>query len=687
MARSTKFGPDLDPNAPKTAEQSPGGFFDEGGPGEVAAARSSAANAEDAREYAEDSRGWAVGTTTDALDGWSDTNNSRYYALEADSDARAAAAAIATVTAIEQRIIRDSEEIQRNVDRVDSELVEIDSDLIAARAIFARIDSEAVRVDSDVVVAEAAAQAAEASATAAAGSASAAAMSASQAATSATNAANSATAAASSASAAAGSASAAAASAASADSERVLAEAAARSADSERVLAEAARDEADSEAVRAKSWAVGPSGTGTDGTDTNNARYWAEVAQSLVDSDSDTTYQFSWDEASRNLTIRREPGDSDNVIHIPLGDDSDTRYTAGGGLELDDTEFVIANLGVTAAKIANGAVGTAGLANGAVTTIKIADNAVDTDKLGPQAVTTAKIAGGAVTHDQIGAGAISQSKLQEGNGSLGLGTVGQVLTSNGINGFQWTTPTEELDTTYEFAWNESTRNLTITREPGDSENVINIGGGSTPTPVEHASVSLSPNNNFNIDDATTTTVTATFAVGSGFTFVGTGNSNGNAGNDTVTVNRGTVAHSTLTGTTATWTIDSEAKDTAGTLTLSAVVYARDSSNTLYHQTVSASLRVNTPWYFLRADTAPANVAAMTSRGAWTSPQTLTPTGTGSTLYVALPRRSGSLGYDMRDGDLRLFNPADKPATAFDTHWSLYSTTEAVNGVAYTIREV
>ena len=34
-------------------------------------------------------------------------------------------------------------------------------------------------------------------------------------------------------------------------------------------------EEAQAQATRAKSWAVGPSGSGTDGTDTNNSKYWS----------------------------------------------------------------------------------------------------------------------------------------------------------------------------------------------------------------------------------------------------------------------------------------------------------------------------------------------------------------------------------------------------------------------------
>lgn len=39
---------------------------------------------------------------------------------------------------------------------------------------------------------------------------------------------------------------------------------------------------ATNEANRAKSWAVGPNGEGTDGTDSNNAKYWAEQAHAIV---------------------------------------------------------------------------------------------------------------------------------------------------------------------------------------------------------------------------------------------------------------------------------------------------------------------------------------------------------------------------------------------------------------------
>ena len=40
---------------------------------------------------------------------------------------------------------------------------------------------------------------------------------------------------------------------------------------------------AEASANRAKSWAVGPSGAGTNGTDTNNSKYWSDVAKAYAE--------------------------------------------------------------------------------------------------------------------------------------------------------------------------------------------------------------------------------------------------------------------------------------------------------------------------------------------------------------------------------------------------------------------
>ena len=687
MARSTKFGPDITPGSPTTQEQSPGGFFNEEG-SNVSVARSAQANADASREYAEDSRGWAVGNDSEALNDWSATNNSKYYseqsagsASAAAGSATAAAASAAEAATIEARVRADSEEIARDVARFDSEFinfVRLDSELRI-------LDSEAriifVRIDSDAAVAEAAAARADSEATIAAQEAGFARTARDAAATSAANALADARSADSERILAE-------AAAQSADSERTLAEAAARSADSERVLAQAAANRADSEALISKSWAVGPSGTGEGGTDTNNAHYWSEQARMHAEGDSDTTYNIWWNSATRTLALVPSEGDSETVV-IDDSDAGNTTYTAGTGLTLSDTEF----------SIRNGGVGTTQLQDNAVTVTKLADNSVSTQSLREGAVTAVKI-------------------ITTGGGGLPNGTSGQHLTSNGAGGFVWVNAPADVNTTYtagtgltlsdtEFSISDGgvgndqiaanavspPKLLGLAGDGVENQILASAGsagfkwvnGGSNPTPVEHASISLD-HTEF-VVGTTDTDVTVTFNVGSGFDYIGTGNNNGNAGNDTVRTSLGTISHTNLTDRTATLSLTTANLAAAGTVTVSAIIYAREQNDDseVFHQQVSASIAVRSPWYVLRSSTAPANVAAMVNQGVWTSPKNLTaPSGT-DTLYVALPRRDG--GYSMSDGDLRLFNPADRPSSAFDTSWSLYSTTEAVAGTTYTIREV
>lgn len=98
---------------PRFTDNSPGGFFDNtdssannansanrgtgtgnggaGGPAVDAnaadSARAAKADAALSKQYAEDSQGWAVGTDTAALNEWSTTNNSKYWADIAQSHA------------------------------------------------------------------------------------------------------------------------------------------------------------------------------------------------------------------------------------------------------------------------------------------------------------------------------------------------------------------------------------------------------------------------------------------------------------------------------------------------------------------------------------------------------------------------------------------------------------------------
>lgn len=105
-------------------------------------------------------------------------------------------------------------------------------------------------------------------------------------------------------------------------------------------------------------------------------------------------------------------------------DDTNSNYSAGSGLHLDESVFSIANGGVTTAmianlavtndKIADGAVTTAIIANGAVSSVKLADEAVTEDKIVNGAVTTNKLDNGAVKASKIHTNAVETDKIADG---------------------------------------------------------------------------------------------------------------------------------------------------------------------------------------------------------------------------------------------------------------------------------
>ncbi len=129
------------------------------------------------------------------------------------------------------------------------------------------------------------------------------------AATSATNAKTSETNAASSKTAAATSATNAKTSETNAASSKTAAATSATNAKTSETNAASSKTAAATSATQAKSWAVGPSGTGTSGTDTNNAKYWAERAKATAA--GAFTYQGSCTYA--NLPTSKATGDVWNV--------------------------------------------------------------------------------------------------------------------------------------------------------------------------------------------------------------------------------------------------------------------------------------------------------------------------------------------------------------------------------------
>lgn len=379
-----------------TFDSSPGGLFDTGGDATAAAAANEAGG--DSQEFALDSKGWAIGVNTGSTKGYTPTNNSKYYSEVADSEAQVAAAAAITATAAAAEAKADSEEIAIAIAGIDSDVAAARAAATAAAASAMEADSDAraaamvvAAVDSDARAAAAAAAEAKADSDGAASSAAAASTSADQAkswavgptapgefGTDTNNARFWAMFADTEATQAAESAGLALiyANRAAADSEQIAGQITNATAylnalearvrqDSEEA-ADSARDAqqyeeqamaqfiaARREAVRARSWAVGPSGdTDTSGTDTDNARYWAERAMAAsVDtdvSDSEITLRTSLGiNGGGSFTLNQHMNetfnlslDSDNItnatragntITLTKADGTTLEFTIGGG--------------------------------------------------------------------------------------------------------------------------------------------------------------------------------------------------------------------------------------------------------------------------------------------------------------------------------------------------------------------
>ena len=267
------------------------------------AAASAAAAARDSEEIA------AAASRADT-----DARNAERYASEADTDARnaatsetnarnsATAAANSATSAANSAMSADSDltAIRAVESRIDTDVMAIDSDLTTIRRLDSELrvlDSEVraiqMEIDSDFTVIRRLHGEVDSDARAA-GIARDQAQEAANTAVDADNA-------------AARSAAAAAADSDAAYASRVAAAASATMADSDARAADAS-------ATRAKSWAVGPSGTGDSGTDTNNAHYWSEQARMHASGhDTDTTYDLRWYPDRDRLVLLSSEGDSDFV--------------------------------------------------------------------------------------------------------------------------------------------------------------------------------------------------------------------------------------------------------------------------------------------------------------------------------------------------------------------------------------
>ena len=166
-----------------TFDSSPGGLFDTGGDNAAAAAANEAGG--DSRDFALDSKGWAIGNSTGSTKGYTPTNNSKYYSEVADSEATAAAASAAAAAGSASAAAGSATAAAASAMEADSDaraaaaaIARVDSDARAAIAAAARADSDAraaaavvARVDSDASAADTDARNAATSATNAAESA------------------------------------------------------------------------------------------------------------------------------------------------------------------------------------------------------------------------------------------------------------------------------------------------------------------------------------------------------------------------------------------------------------------------------------------------------------------------------------------------------------------------------------
>ena len=351
----------------QTFDSSPGGFFDQGStPGVPASAAEDAANA---LRYANDARGWAVGDTDTPTDGWTNMNNSKYWAMIAQNaanitDTDALRRILAQAEAARDAAIEADSDATRQAEMADSDaraaarvIVETDSDARAAEMFRDQAQTLANNAAQSAIDARGDAMAAAGSAAEAATDAGDADAAASRAANSATDAMNSANNAAQSATQAANSATTAETQANSAAASATEAATSATNAAQSAGEALAADNRAHDSATRARSWAVGPTGdTDASGTATNNAHYWAQQAEAHAagnrPSDSEIRItvgsnligggNFTLNGSDTDINIAM---DTDNLVNgyidghnlVLVKNDGDTvTFTGGGGTPLPD---------------------------------------------------------------------------------------------------------------------------------------------------------------------------------------------------------------------------------------------------------------------------------------------------------------------------------------------------------------
>ena len=595
-----------------TSEGSPGGLFERGGT--VEAGLPASVYEANAKTWAEIAAKWAVGPTdfaAEGYDGYSDTNNSKYWA-EQSQDAASAASGYATAA--------------------ENSATQAAASATAANGSATAAAASAASAATAQAAAEAAQAAAEAAETAAANSATAAATSASEASTSATNASNSASNAAASATAAATSATQAAASASAAATSATQAAASATAA------ATSASAAALSQTNAATSATAAAASASTAATDASEAEGYRDDARAYADADGPHAGVWaSTDTLYAQHTLNNTPNgthvlfdingitgfNSTDTIRVYQNFDQVTRYTGSGVVPAG--QYAISQL---------------------LNTVSVT--------FGTAPPTDDRLDIFIAETDEISLDESVPFKAQEAEYHVLTGTVqdATITLAAGTN----------LSGGGSFTVNQAA-NETITFNA--------TGGGSNPPPPsERPTITLSATEV--AEDSGAQSITGTIAVASGYTYDGTGTDEGSAGTDTIHATAGTITHSAVTANTFTWAFTAAQIQNPGTHTVTANVTATHDSVEYTHQ-ASATYTVYRIWYTAVRTSIPTALSDMSSQGRFNNPETHTFTQNSSgtaEAYIALPTRSG--GYYFGTGRNGIFNLEVTNHGVFGTDFTLYS---------------
>jgi len=157
-----------------------------------------------------------------------------------------------------------------------------------------------------------------------------------------------------------------------------------------------------------------------------------------------------------------------------LSDSDPEKVISGGDF---DTEFSAVQTAINS-KIDTGGVVASDIASNAITEAKIADNAITEAKIADNAITEAKIADNAITLAKMAHGTDGEIITYDSSGApatVGVGTSGQVLTSNGAGS------APSMQSPAAAGADTSLSNLSATGENRVCQAWVNFNGTGTPS--------------------------------------------------------------------------------------------------------------------------------------------------------------------------------------------------------------